>query len=106
MRRRGRRAARSLIASSHEARASLALPSDLVLADHFGADAQPVALDGVEVPDGMMGLDIGPRTASAYGEIVLTAGTVFWNGPMGAFELEPFSAGTRHVARAVAGAPA
>jgi phosphoglycerate kinase len=53
----------------------------------------------------MMGLDIGPRTASAYGEIVLTAGTVFWNGPMGAFELEPFSAGTRHVARAVAGAP-
>ncbi|MEO8966752.1 MAG: phosphoglycerate kinase [Solirubrobacteraceae bacterium] len=97
--------ARDLIASSHEARASLALPSDLVLGDHLGADAQPVALDGVEVPDGMMGLDIGPRTAAAYGEIVLTAGTVFWNGPMGAFELEPFSAGTRHVARAVAGAP-
>jgi phosphoglycerate kinase len=97
--------ARNLIASSHDARASLALPSDLVLADHFAADAQPVALDGVEVPDGMMGLDIGPRTAAAYGEIVLTAGTVFWNGPMGAFEFEPFSAGTRHVARAVAGAP-
>ncbi len=97
--------ARALIASSHDARASLALPSDLVLADHFGADAEPVALDGVEVPDGMMGLDIGPRTASAYGEIVLTAGTVFWNGPMGAFEFEPFSAGTLHVARAVAGAP-
>ncbi len=97
--------ARELIASSHEARASLALPSDLVLADHFGADAEPVALDGVEVPDSMMGLDIGPRTAAAYGEIVLTAGTVFWNGPMGAFELEPFSAGTLHVARAIAGAP-
>ncbi|MDQ6730347.1 MAG: phosphoglycerate kinase [Actinomycetota bacterium] len=97
--------ARGLIASSHDARASLALPSDLVLGDHFGADAQPVALDGVDVPDGMMGLDIGPRTAAAFGEIVLTAGTVFWNGPMGAFELEPFSAGTRHVARAVAGAP-
>ncbi len=97
--------ARDLITSSHEARASLALPSDLVLAGHFGADAEPVALDGVEVPDGMMGLDIGPRTAAAYGEIVLTAGTVFWNGPMGAFELEPFSAGTRHVARAIAAAP-
>ncbi len=97
--------ARELIASSHEARASLALPSDLVLADHFGADAEPVALDGVEVPDSMMGLDIGPRTAAAYGEIVLTAGTVFWNGPMGAFELEPFSVGTLHVARAIAGAP-
>ena len=97
--------ARDLIARAHGARASLALPSDLVLADHFGADAAPVPLDGVEVPDGMMGLDIGPRTASAYGEIVLTAGTVFWNGPMGAFELEPFSAGTRHVAQAVAHAP-
>ena len=97
--------AKDLITASHQARASLALPSDLVLADHFAADAQPVALDGVEVPDGMMGLDIGPRTAAAYGEIVLTAGTVFWNGPMGAFELEPFSAGTRHVARAVASAP-
>jgi phosphoglycerate kinase len=97
--------ARELIASSHDARASLALPSDLVLADHFGADAEPVALDGVDVPDGMMGLDIGPRTATAYGEIILTAGTVFWNGPMGAFEIEQFSAGTLHVARAMAGAP-
>ncbi|HET9103888.1 MAG TPA: phosphoglycerate kinase [Solirubrobacteraceae bacterium] len=97
--------ARDLIGRSHGGRASLALPSDLVLADHFGADADPVPLDGVDVPDGMMGLDIGPRTASAYGEIVLTAGTVFWNGPMGAFELEPFSAGTRHVAEAVAHAP-
>ena len=52
-----------------------------------------------------MGLDIGPRTADAYAQIILTAGTVFWNGPMGAFELEPFSAGTRAVAEAVAAAP-
>ncbi len=91
--------------TAHGARASLALPSDLVLADHFGADATPVELDGVDVPDGMMGLDIGPRTADAYAQIILTAGTVFWNGPMGAFELEPFSAGTRAVAEAVAAAP-
>ncbi len=52
-----------------------------------------------------MGLDIGPRSADAYQQIILTAGTVFWNGPMGAFELEPFSAGTRAVAQAVASAP-
>jgi phosphoglycerate kinase len=97
--------ARRAIAASGDARASLALPSDLVLGDHFGADAEPQPLDGVDVPEGMMGLDIGPRSADAYAQIILTAGTVFWNGPMGAFELEPFSAGTRSVARAVAAAP-
>ena len=86
--------------------ATLLLPSDLVIADHFGADAAPVALDGLEVPDGMMGLDIGPRSAQAYATIIATASTVFWNGPMGAFELEPFAAGTRAVAEAVAEAPA
>ncbi len=62
-------------------------------------------VDGVEVPDGWMGLDIGPQTASAYAEAIAAAGTVLWNGPMGAFELEPFAAGTRTVAEAVAAAP-
>jgi phosphoglycerate kinase len=97
--------ARTAIETAGSARASIALPSDLILADHFGADAEPQRLDGVDVPDGLMGLDIGPRSAEAYGQIILTAGTVFWNGPMGAFELEPFSDGTRAVAQAVASAP-
>jgi phosphoglycerate kinase len=61
-----------------------------------------VRLDGVDVPDGMMGLDIGPRTAAAFARRISAAGTVFWNGPMGAFELEPFAAGTKAVAEAVA----
>jgi phosphoglycerate kinase len=52
-----------------------------------------------------MGLDVGPRTAAAYAEAIGGAGTVFWNGPMGAFELEPFAAGTQTVAEAVASAP-
>ena len=53
-----------------------------------------------------MGLDIGPRTAARYASEVAAAGTVFWNGPMGRFELQPFSAGTRTIAEAVASAPA
>jgi phosphoglycerate kinase len=83
----------------------LRLPEDLVLGDRFAADAGRRELDGVEVPGGWMGLDIGPATASAYAEAVADAATVLWNGPMGAFELAPFSAGTRAVAEAVAGAP-
>ncbi|HWP32624.1 MAG TPA: phosphoglycerate kinase [Solirubrobacterales bacterium] len=83
----------------------LRLPVDLVLGERFAADAEPRASDGVEVPEGWMGLDVGPRTAAAYAEAIAVAGTVLWNGPMGAFELEPFAAGTRAVAEAVAGAP-
>ena len=80
----------------------LRLPVDLVAGRAFDADTERREIDGVDVPDGWMGLDIGPRTASAYAEVVAGAGTVFWNGPMGAFELEPFAAGTRAVAEAVA----
>jgi phosphoglycerate kinase len=83
----------------------LRLPEDLVLGDRFDSEAERRDAEGVEVPDGWMGLDIGPRTAAAYGEAIGAAGTVFWNGPMGAFELEPFAAGTRAVAEAVAAAP-
>jgi phosphoglycerate kinase len=83
----------------------LELPVDLVIASRFAADAEAASLDGVDVPDAQMGLDIGPRTADAYAGAIAEAGTVFWNGPMGAFELEPFAAGTRAVAQAVADAP-
>jgi phosphoglycerate kinase len=88
-----------------EAGGELELPVDLVIADRLAADASASELDGVDVPDGQMGLDIGPRTAQAYAGTIARAGTVFWNGPMGAFELEPFAAGTRAVAQAVADAP-
>ena len=80
----------------------LRLPVDLLLGERFDADTERRELDGVDVPDGWMGLDIGARTARAYGEEIAAAGTVFWNGPMGAFELAPFAAGTRSVAEAVA----
>ena len=80
----------------------LLLPTDLTLGREFSATTEKQDLDGVDVPDGWMGLDVGPRTAERYAAVIAEAGTVFWNGPMGAFELEPFAAGTRAVAEAVA----
>jgi phosphoglycerate kinase len=78
------------------------LPVDIVCGESFSADTLVTEVDGIDVPDGLMGLDVGPKTAAAFADIIKNAGTVFWNGPMGAFELEPFAAGTRAVAEAVA----
>jgi phosphoglycerate kinase len=97
--------ARRALDKARSARCELLLPLDLVLGDSFDAGAERRAQDGTDVPDGWMGLDVGPRTAEAFGEEIARAGTVFWNGPMGAFELEPFAAGTRALAEAVAAAP-
>jgi phosphoglycerate kinase len=97
--------ARRALEKAESSDCRLLLPTDLVLGDRFDAGAERREQDGVEVPDGWMGLDVGPRTAQAYGEEVARAGTVFWNGPMGAFELQPFAGGTRAVAEAVAAAP-
>jgi phosphoglycerate kinase len=97
--------ARQALEKAGSSSCRLELPVDLVAGQRFDADAEPRKLDGVEVPDGWMGLDVGPRTAAAYAEEVAKAGTVFWNGPMGAFELKPFAAGTRSVAEAVGHAP-
>ena len=80
----------------------LRLPVDHVLGKEFSADAEPITSDEIDVPDDLMGLDIGPQTAELYAAEIKSAGTVFWNGPMGAFELAPFAAGTRAVAEAVA----
>ena len=97
--------ARRILDSGSSARARLELPVDLVIARNFSEDAEALEFDGLDVPDGWMGLDIGPRTAAAYGDVISSAGTVFWNGPMGAFEMAPFAAGTRAVAESVAAAP-
>jgi len=97
--------ARRILESGSPARAELRLPVDLVIGERFAADSEALELDGLDVPEGWMGLDIGPRTASLYADVIAGAGTVFWNGPMGAFELAPFAAGTRAVAEAVAAAP-
>jgi phosphoglycerate kinase len=95
-------AAREALAKAEQSDCELLLPVDLVLGREFSADTERKESDGVEVPDGWMGLDIGPRSRELYAEAVAGAGTVLWNGPMGAFEMEPFAAGTRAVAEAVA----
>jgi len=98
-------ARRALAKATDPGRASVTLPTDLVIGDRLAADAEHRVLHGVEVPAGWMGLDIGPASAERYAAEIARAGSVFWNGPMGAFELEPFAAGTRRVAEAVAAAP-
>ena len=98
-------AARELLPRAEEAKARLHLPEDLVLGREFSAETEVMELNGVDVPEGWMGLDIGSNTAAKYSQLIAGAGTVLWNGPMGAFELAPFAAGTRAVAEAVASSP-
>ena len=81
------------------------LPVDFVVADRFAADADVKVVSADAIPDGWMGLDIGPRTAEIYASRIRDAGTVVWNGPMGVFEMQPFASGTRAVAQAMATAP-
>ncbi|GAB4161711.1 MAG: phosphoglycerate kinase [Roseiflexaceae bacterium] len=94
--------ARQLIAKAAEHKANLLLPSDAVIADKFGADANTQVVSVANVPAGWRILDIGPETRTAYAAAVAAAQTVIWNGPMGVFELEPFAGGTRAVAQALA----
>jgi phosphoglycerate kinase len=83
----------------------VALPVDVVVADRFAEDAQVRVVPAVAIPDGWMGLDIGPATAQRFAERIDGAGTVVWNGPMGVFEMTPFAGGTRTIAEAMAAAP-
>jgi phosphoglycerate kinase len=85
-----------------EAGERIVLPVDVVCAPEFSAEVETTTVPVDQIPDGQMGLDVGPRTVEAFGRELGGARTVFWNGPMGVFELAPFQAGTRGVAQAVA----
>jgi phosphoglycerate kinase len=80
------------------------LPVDIVAADKFAADAESKTVAANEIPEGWMGLDIGPESAKRFAALLTEARTVFWNGPMGVFEFEAFAAGTRAVAEALVSA--
>jgi phosphoglycerate kinase len=102
----GLEAARGYLDQARERGVELLLPTDVVVADRFAADAtyEVTTINAIEsTPAGAdgLGLDIGPDTASAFAEAIRGSATVFWNGPMGVFELEPFAAGTRAVAQAL-----
>src|SRR5918995_1781275 len=83
--------AKEALERAEQADCELMLPVDLMLGREFSAETERKESDGVEVPEGWMGLDIGPRSAEAYAEAIAGAGTVLWNGPMGAFEMDPFA---------------
>jgi phosphoglycerate kinase len=85
-----------------EAGDRIVLPVDVVCADRFAADADTSVTPADAIPDDLMGLDVGPLTVDLFTADLADARTVFWNGPMGVFELAPFQAGTRGVAQAVA----
>jgi phosphoglycerate kinase len=98
----GQRMARGLMERAGRMNCALQLPADILVADRFEADADLQVVPADSIPDGWIGVDIGPRTAAAYRDVIRAAGTVFWNGPMGAFEIAPFAEGTRVIATAMA----
>jgi phosphoglycerate kinase len=101
----GVESAKRVLAEAEKSETMLELPEDLVLGRELDAGTETRDLNGVDVPEGWMGLDVGSNTIANFAKRIARGGTVFWNGPMGAFELEPFAGGTRAVAEAVAAAP-
>src|SRR6056297_553613 len=93
---------RGVVTAARERGVDVLLPTDVVVAAEFAEDAPATTVPAAQMPSDQMGLDIGPETAAAYAAAIEGAGSVFWNGPMGVFEWEAFSAGTRTVADAIA----
>ncbi len=94
--------AHDMIAKAKRLGVRLLLPVDVVVAAGISEDAQTRAVSVEDIPSDMMGLDIGPESARIYADAIKKAASVFWNGPMGVFEVGPFEAGTRMVAEAIA----
>lgn len=97
---------REILAKAKEEGVNLLLPVDIVVASEFGPDAENKVVSSKEIPADWEGLDIGPKTAKTFAEVIEKAGTVVWNGPMGVFEFEAFANGTKSVAQAMANSSA
>ncbi|KAM3228041.1 hypothetical protein ACQJBY_054215 [Aegilops geniculata] len=94
--------ATSLIETAKSKGVKLLLPTDVVVADKFAADAESKIVPATAIPDGWMGLDVGPDSIKTFAEALDTTKTVIWNGPMGVFEFEKFAAGTDAIAKQLA----
>ncbi|MBU5435839.1 phosphoglycerate kinase [Pseudoflavonifractor sp. MSJ-37] len=93
---------RDMMAKAKEKGVKFLLPADTLCAAEFSADAKPELVDTMAIPEGRMGMDIGPKTIQEFSDAVKGAGTVIWNGPMGVFEFPAFAEGTRAMAKALA----
>jgi phosphoglycerate kinase len=98
--------ATDLLAKAKEKGVNIHLPADSIIADKFAADANTEKGDNTAIPDGWMGLDIGPKAIAAFSDVIKASRTILWNGPMGVFEMEQFQAGTKAIAEAVVAATA
>ena len=94
--------AKKLLSDAEAKGVKIVLPVDHVAADKFDANATPVAVDGVDISDNLMAMDVGPKTIELYKEVLSTAKSIVWNGPVGVFEFEAFAKGTQTVAQLVA----
>ncbi len=94
--------ARDAMAKAEERGVKLELPVDIVAAERFDADSPHKIVDAQSIPADWMGLDIGPKTIKRFAELIRSAGTVVWNGPMGVFEMPAFASGTKGLAEAIA----
>ena len=94
--------AKELLKKAQERKVQLLLPVDNVVANDFNANADSQVVESMKIPDGWQGLDIGPKTAENFANVIKNAKTVIWNGPMGVFEFEKFAVGTKAVAQALA----
>ena len=93
--------AKTLLKKAQEKGVHIHLPQDSIIADKFAADAQTDHADNRNIPDGWMGLDIGPKAIKIFSDVIKRSKTILWNGPMGVFEMEKFQAGTKAIADAV-----
>ncbi|MBR0520550.1 MAG: phosphoglycerate kinase, partial [Spirochaetales bacterium] len=98
--------AKNFLAAAAKKGVNVILPVDHICADNFAEDAKPVTVDAIDIPENLMGMDIGPKTTKAIVDALATAKSVVWNGPMGVFEFASFAKGTEAVAKALAASKA